>query len=99
MPIRLAHDQSTLLLRRSAFEKAGLARTMFDERLGLTEDEFQVEGDLICIGPLPVAEDLPSIISELEDAGLTYFEDFFELSGNWPGWLTLFAMRGAGHEA
>lgn len=99
MPIRLAHDQSTLLLRRSAFEKAGLTRAMFDERLRLTEDEFQVEGDLICVGPIPAAEDLSQVISELEGAGLTYFEDFFELSGNWPDWLTLFAMRGAGHEA
>ena len=23
--------------------------------------------------------------------GLTYFDDFFELSGNWPEWLKLFA--------
>lgn len=94
MPIRLVHDRSTLLLRRSAFEKAGLARAMFDERLGLTEDEFQVEGDLICVGPIPAAEDLSQMVNELEGAGLTYFEDFFELSGNWPEWLTLFAARG-----
>jgi hypothetical protein len=92
MPIRLEQGQSTLLLHRSAFEKAGLARTMFDERLGLAPDEFQVEGDLICVGPIPVAEDLQQIIGELESAGLTYFEDFFELSGNWPEWLALFAM-------
>lgn len=68
---------------------------MFDERLGLTEDEFQVEGDLISVGPIPAAEDLSQVISELEGAGLTYFDDFFEFSGNWPDWLTLFAMRGA----
>jgi hypothetical protein len=92
MPIRLDQDQSTLLLRRAAFERAGLARTMLDERFGLTEGEFQVEGDLICVGPISAAEDLQQIISELETAGLTYFEDFFELSGNWPEWLTLFAM-------
>jgi len=65
---------------------------MFDERLGLTADEFQVEGGLICVGPVPAAEDLQQIIGELESAGLTYFEDFFELSGNWPDWLALFAM-------
>jgi hypothetical protein len=27
--------------------------------------------------------------AELEDLGLTYFEDFFELTGNWPAWLRL----------
>jgi hypothetical protein len=31
------------------------------------------------------------IASDLEQAGLTYFDDFFELSGNWPDWLQLFA--------
>jgi hypothetical protein len=92
MPIRLEQDQSTLLLRKAAFERAGLARTMFDERLGLTEGEFQLEGDLICVGPIPSAEDVQQVIGELEEAGLVYFEDFFELSGNWPSWLTVFAM-------
>jgi len=33
----------------------------------------------------------PLIIDDLERAGLIYFEDFFELSGNWPDWLQLFA--------
>jgi hypothetical protein len=37
-----------------------------------------------------VGEDaLTSLISELEDLGLTYFEDFFELTGNWPEWVRL----------
>ena len=31
---------------------------------------------------------------EDESSGLVYFDDFFELSGNWPDWLTLYA-RGA----
>lgn len=92
MPIRLEHDQSTLLLRKAAFEGAGLSRAMFDERLVLAAGEFQVEGELICIGPIPAGEDLQQIIGELEGAGLTYFEDFFELSGNWPEWLAVFAM-------
>jgi hypothetical protein len=34
---------------------------------------------------------LADFIDELENAGLTYFDDFFELSGNWPEWLQIFA--------
>ena len=37
-------------------------------------------------------------IEELEEAGLTYFDDFFEMSGNWPHWIRLLAAsapRGA----
>jgi hypothetical protein len=37
---------------------------------------------------------LPDLIDALESSGLVYFDDFFELSGNWPDWLTLYA-RGA----
>jgi len=37
---------------------------------------------------------LPELIDDLEKSGLVYFDDFFELSGNWPDWLTLYA-RGA----
>ena len=92
MPIRIEQDQSSLLIRKSAFERAGLARAMFDERLGLAEGEFQMEGELICVGPIPGGEDLQQVIHELENAGLTYFDDFFELSGNWPEWLSIFAM-------
>jgi hypothetical protein len=92
MPIRVPHEQSTLLLRKSAFERAGLSRGMFDSRLGLTAEEFQVEGGLIVVGPIPAGEDLQGIIGELEAAGLVYFEEFFELSGNWPEWLTVFVM-------
>lgn len=92
MPIRIEQDQPSLLIRKSAFERAGLARATFDERLGLAEGEFQMEDELICVGPIPVGEDLQQVIHELENAGLTYFEDFFELSGNWPEWLSIFAM-------
>jgi hypothetical protein len=35
-------------------------------------------------------DSLADIIDELETSGLTYFEDFFELSGNWPEWLRLY---------
>ena len=34
---------------------------------------------------------LPNLIEDLEENGLIYFDDFFELSGNWPNWLTLYA--------
>ena len=41
---------------------------------------------------------LPDLIEELEESGLTYFDDFFELSGNWPDWLTLYARGLKGRE-
>ena len=40
------------MLRKSAYDRSGLARTVFDERLDLTADEFRVERDLIAIGPI-----------------------------------------------
>jgi hypothetical protein len=46
---------------------------------------------LIAIGPLYDDEALGALTSELESLGLIYFEDFAELSGNWPSWLTIFA--------
>jgi hypothetical protein len=44
---------------------------------------------VIAIGPLVGEDALTSLIGELEDLGLTYFEDFFELTGNWPEWVRL----------
>jgi hypothetical protein len=92
MPIELVHSQPTLLLRRAAFEQHGLTRTFFDERLGLTSDEFRVEGDLVVVGPIHAEGALGDIVTELEDLGLVYFDDFFDLSGNWPDWLKVYAM-------
>ena len=83
-----------MLIRKSAFERAGLPRAQFDARYNLTPDEFRVEGELIAIGPLYDEEALGALTGELEALGLIYFEDFTELSGNWPSWLTIFA-RGA----
>ena len=80
-----------MLVRKSAFERAGLARAHFDARYNLTADEFRVEGELIAIGPLYEEEALGALTGELEALGLVYFEDFAELSGNWPSWLTIFA--------
>ncbi len=43
------------------------------------------------IGPLPSDETLTMMVGALEDEGLIYFDDFFELSGNWPEWLKLYS--------
>lgn len=93
MPLELTRGYPTLLIRRSAFERAGLTRNAFDERLGLTPDEFRVERGLIAIGPIVEDGAVEAILSELESLGLSYYDDFFDLSGNWPEWLALFAME------
>ena len=92
MPLRISDAASTLLIRRQAFESAGLLRADIDRLLGLTDEEFRVEGDVIAIGPVFDGDALGALLAELEERGLTFFEDFFELSGNWPDWLTIFAM-------
>ena len=79
-----------LLIRRDAYERSGITRQAIDDRLGLTADEFRVAGRLILIGPIPDDVVLREMIDEFEEAGLIYFDDFFELSGNWPSWIRLF---------
>ena len=91
MPLELSHGRAIVLIRQSAFERAGLARNVLDERYNLTDDEFRVEDGLIALGPLPSDDMLPGLIDDLETSGLIYFDDFFELSGNWPDWLVLYA--------
>jgi len=90
MPLTIPNSAPTLFIRRAAYERSGLSRATIDERLGLTVDEFRVEGGLVAIGPIPAEESLVDIIGDLEASGLTYFDDFFELTGNWPDWLKLF---------
>jgi hypothetical protein len=94
MPLKLSDSRAVVLIRQSAFERNGLSRTVVDERYNLTDEEFRVEDGLIALGPLPSDDMLPELIDDLEKSGLVYFDDFFELSGNWPDWLTLYA-RGA----
>lgn len=92
MPLDVPAGPPTLLIRKSAFERAELTRRSFDERLGLTADEFRVEGELIAVGPVHDEDALGGVVAELEGLGLVYFDDFFELSGNWPEWLRLVVM-------
>jgi hypothetical protein len=92
MPVAITAGRPTVCIRRAAFEAAGLTRSALDQRFNLTPDEFAVEAALIIVGPLANDDMVPEVIAELEAAGLNYFDDFFELSGNWPEWLRLYAM-------
>src|ERR1700674_4829686 len=94
MALELAQGRAIVLIRQSAFEGSGITRTAIDERYNLTADEFRVEDGMVVLGPLPSDDMLPTLVDELEQSGLVYFDDFFELTGNWPDWLTLYA-RGA----
>ena len=91
MALELAQGRAIVLIRQSAFEGSGITRTAIDERYNLTADEFRVEDGLVALGPLPSDDILPELIDDLEQSGLVYFDDFFELSGNWPEWLLLYA--------
>ena len=94
MPLELSHGHVVVLIRQSAFERSGLARNVIDARYNLTDEEFRVEDGLVALGPLPSDDMLAGLIEDLENSGLVYFDDFFELSGNWPDWLSLY-VRGA----
>jgi hypothetical protein len=91
MAITIAIGAPTLFVRRAAYESSGLSRAALDERLGLTSDEFVVEGELVAIGPIygTDGDALGDLIAELEGMGLVYFDDFFELTGNWPDWIKI----------
>lgn len=86
MALTISAGAPTILIRRAAYESSGLVRADIDKRLGLTSDEFRVEGNLVAIGPI-YGTDVGDLIAEFETLGLVYFDDFFELSGNWPEWL------------
>jgi hypothetical protein len=94
MALELAHGRAVILILQSAFERSGISRSAIDERYNLTADEFRVEEGLVVLGPLPSDDMLPELIADLEQSGLVYFDDFFDLTGNWPEWLILYA-RGA----
>jgi hypothetical protein len=92
MPVAIDAGRAAVLIRKSAYEQAGLVRLELDTRFNLTDEEFRVEGNLVVIGPLPSDDLVGPVVEYLEGAGLVHFDDFFELSGNWPGWLRLYAM-------
>lgn len=96
MPLPIHSGAPTLFIRRAAYEGANFVRASIDARLGLTADEFRVEGDVVAIGPIYDAEALASFLDDLEALGLAYYDDFFELSGNWPDWLRVFVGAAAG---
>jgi hypothetical protein len=93
MPIQLDHSRPTILIRQPSFEASGVLRSELDSKYNLTDEEFQVEGGLIVVGPLPSDDLLPDLIDYLEGRGLVYFDDFFEMSGNWPEWIAVY-VRG-----
>jgi hypothetical protein len=92
LPLAVPFAVPTLVIRKTAFERVRLTRQAIDQRLNLTPDEFRVEGGLIAIGPIHGDEELTTFVEELERVGLVYFDDFFDLSGNWPDWLKVFVM-------
>jgi hypothetical protein len=84
----------TLYFRRASNERSGLTRAELDARLGLTDTEFRVDGNLVAIGPIYDVDALGTLVDELEETGLVYFDDYFELSGSWPEWLVVLARAG-----
>jgi len=94
MPITIAQGVPTLLFRRAAYERVGLTRESLDTRLGLTDAEFVVEGDVVALGPIYDVDALGTLIDELERLGLVFFDDFFEMTGSWPEWLVVLAKGG-----
>jgi hypothetical protein len=95
MPLPVKQGVPTLFFRREAYERSGLTRAQLDTRLGLTDTEFVVEGDLIAVGPIYDVEALGTLVDQLESLGLTYYDDFFELSGSWPEWLDVLVRGGS----
>ena len=92
MALAITQGVPTLLIRREAYERADLSRAALDARLGLTDAEFRVEGDLVALGPIYDVDALGGLVAELESTGLVYYDDFFELSGTWPEWLGVLAV-------
>ena len=98
MALPVAQGVPTLFFRREAYERADLSRAALDTRLGLTDAEFRVEADIVALGPIYDVDALGALIDELEGTGLVYFDDFFELTGGWPEWLTVLARSTSGGE-
>ena len=91
MPLEIPANHPSLVIRRRSFERSGITRSAIDARLGLTDQEFRVEGELIVIGPILDDDALQDMMNDFETAGLVHFDDYFDFSGNWPEWLLLYA--------
>jgi hypothetical protein len=89
MPIQLDHNRPTILIKQPSFEAAGIARVEIDSKYNLTDQEFQVEAGIVAV-MLPSDDLLPALIDDLEGRGLVYYDDFFEMSGNWPEWIAVY---------
>jgi len=92
LPLNVTAGLPTILVRRDTFERAGIKRSEIDTMFNLTDEEFRVEGGLVVVGPLPSDDMLGLMIAYFEAQGLVYYDEFFELSGNWPEWLRLYVM-------
>lgn len=92
MPLPLSPGAPTLVVKKSAFERAGITRVQIDQALTLTDEEFRVEQGLVAIGPIFDEDGFAALVEAFEQAGLVYFDDFFEMTGNWPEWLSVFAL-------
>ena len=92
MAITIDAGRPSVLIRKTSYEKGGLVRADLDARFNLTDQEFRVEGSLVIVGPLPSDDLVGPLVDYLESAGLAYFDDFCELSGNWPEWLHVYVM-------
>lgn len=90
MPVTVDAGRPAVLIRKDAYERTGIIRVELDSRFNLTDEEFRVEGNLVVIGPLPSDDLVGPVVEYLESAGLICFNDFFELSGNWPDWLYVY---------
>src|ERR1035437_2528966 len=98
MPLPLSPGAPPLVVTKAAFERAGIARAQIDLTLTLTDEEFRVEHGLVAIGPIFDEGGFAALVQAFEEAGLVFFDDFFEMSGNWPEWLSVsvFARGGNG---
>ena len=93
MAQEIPSGQSMLIIRREAYERAGISRQSIDERLNLTAEEFRVDAPLVMIGPMNDDAGIHELLDDLEGNGLAYFDDYFELSGNWPSCIRLYVAE------
>jgi len=93
LPLKIESGLPSILIRKEKYESTGLVRADIDSQFNLTDQEFRVGDQLVVLGPLPSDEMIGPLTEYLESKNLSYFEDFFELSGNWPDWLQVHVSR------